>query len=130
MTIPFPTTNTSSSGTVVYCQECHQTATIVRTNLLGLRYGPVMECEDSVLRGFCGTGLKHYCQHIILFMQTLQEQGEDQAAIDAFVDAWFATTDRETQRQPVYNGLVDARATNDAATILAYINNVKQMIGL
>lgn len=128
LTLP-PTTNRSSQGTSVYCFSCQQSATVLRTNGLGLDYAPVLLCDDGVTRMFCGTSLRDYCQHIDLFVQTLQELGFGSTTIQGFKDAWYANADRETERQGYYDGLVTARATADDTTKLNYITTVAASIG-
>ncbi len=112
------------------CIDCNTFGTIERTNGLGLDYAPVVMLDTGGRRLFCGSKLPDYCQHLPLFCTTLQELGSSQSEIDSFVTHWRQATDRESTRQPLYDGLVTAKATGNTTTITNYINSVKTQIGM
>jgi hypothetical protein len=123
-TLP-PTTNTSPVGTPVFCFDCAQSGQIVRTQALGFDYAPVVQVTDGTFRMFCGSNRRNYCQHIPLFVQTMGEIGDTEAAIEAFKTLWVTKSDRETNRQTYFDGLSAARLTGNQQTIRDYIDSVR-----
>ncbi len=126
-TLP-PTTNRSPVGQRVYCFVCEREATILRVDCLGLEYAPVMLCDDGVIRMYCGSTLKDYCQHIGLFLTTMEDLSYTTPDIELFRTLWHENSDRETQRQSLYDGLVNAKATMDDNIVRTYINDTRAVL--
>lgn len=125
----YRTTNRCQVGDRVYCYGDNTFGTIVATDTLNLDYAPVVSIPGG-MRLFVGTNLKNYCQHIELFMTALEELGWNTEQIATFRDSWFANTNRDSTRQPLWDALKSARDSGDSTAVQAAIDDAKSAIGL
>lgn len=117
-------------GDQVYCFACGLDGTITRLDCLGLSFAPVIQTTDGKLRMFCGQGIRDFCGQVDAFTAQMRTRGATDEDVAAFREAWRVNADPWTQRPTYYAGLLAVQATNDDAAIDAYIQTIKQNIGL
>lgn len=122
------TSNRSSSGVSVWCYDRNEPGEIVQESALGLSYAPVVSTASGSRVIYCGENLKHCCNFVVDFTNTMKEMGTyTEEDIVSFRNAWFLHTDRETQRPVFGEGLVQAKKDGTTADFIAQIQHVLQL---
>lgn len=119
--------NRAPINSATYCFNCQHNGTIVRTDVLGIDYGVEVVTDDNQRHLFCGTTLRDKCEQINAFVAALQTLGDSPEQVEAFREAWHANTEREVQRQQLYNDLLAAQASGTTAAYLASVKVLLQV---